>query len=337
VHRLQKIDSLLMKRFDGVLLMLRICLLLFSAGIPFVTCQHADSTGPTTSTLALPNGLNFLVLGDWGFLGQLHQQPVANQMEYYAREVNAKFIVSTGDNFYQNGVSSVQDFQWQESFERVYTGSHLQIPFKVVLGNHDYEQIGSAQYEVDYTYRSSRWQMPAPYFTEVVPIDATTSLRLVYIDTNPFVEEYRKHPAAYPGLLQQDTGRQLAWLDSVLAHAPERWKIVVGHHPIRSVGTDHADQPELVAQLQPLLTKYGVQVYLCGHSHTLQHLTTGGATDYVVSGGGGAPLGGVTLNPPARFAVAEGGFALLSVNADSLRVNFINASGIKLYQMQRGK
>ena len=277
------------------------------------------------------------MLGDWGFKGFLHQRPVADQMDRYAGVVHPKFIISTGDNFYLTGVSSVQDVQWQQSFELIYTGSHLQIPFKAVLGNHDYEQVASAQSEINYTRQSNRWQMPARYFTESIPIDAKTNLRLVYIDTNPFVEQYRQNSAGYPGLLQQDTKRQLAWIDSVLAHAPEAWKIVVGHHPIRSVGTDHGDQPELVDQLQPLLTKHGVQVYLCGHSHTLQHLTTGGVTDYIISGGGGAPLGGVAPGPRSRFAVAEGGFAVLSVNTDSLRVSFVNAMGDEIYQMQRGR
>ena len=315
---------------------LSLLLLLLVAGLGPAGCKQTDTASPTVAATALPNGLNLLVLGDWGFKGLLHQRPVADQMDLFAGALRPKFVISTGDNFYQTGVSSVQDSQWKQSFELVYTGSHLQIPFKVVLGNHDYEQAASAQAEIDYTRQSNRWQMPARYFTESVPIDAKTSLRIVYIDTNPFVTEYRQNSAAYSDLPQQDTKRQLVWIDSVLAHAPETWKIVVGHHPIRSVGTDHGDQPELVSQLQPLLTKYDVQAYLCGHSHTLQHLTSG-PTDYIVSGGGGAPLGGVAPGPPARFAVAEGGFAVLSVNSDSLRVSFINAAGDKRYTMQRGK
>ncbi len=300
-------------------------------------CQPPDSANPIVSATTLPNSLNVLVWGDWGIRGLLHQQLVADQMERVAGAIIPRFMISTGDNFYLNGVSSVTDSQWQQSFEQVYSGAHLQIPVKAVLGNHDYEQTGSAQAEVDYTRQSSRWKMPARYFTEVVSVNPKTSVRLVYIDTNPFIEAYLQNPAGYPSLAEADTRRQLAWIDSVLAHAPEPWKIVVGHHPIRSVGTDHGDQPELIRQLQPLLTKYGVQVYLCGHSHTLQHLTTGGTTEYIISGGGGAPLGGVAPAPPARFAVTEAGFAVLSVNTDSLRVSFIDATGANRYRMQRGR
>lgn len=305
-------------------------------GIWLTGCNQHDANPPSTLVVPLPNGLTFLVFGDWGFKGQLHQQPVADQMEHFANLLNPKFVISTGDNFYLNGVSSLQDDQWQKSFEQVYTGPDLQIPFKVILGNHDYQQAASVQTEIDYTRQSSRWKMPARYFTERISIDPKTSLRLIYIDTNPFIEEYRQNSGAYPGLLQQNTQRQLVWIDSVLAHSAETWKIVVGHHPIRSVGTDHGDQPELVNQLQPLLAKYGVQAYLCGHSHTLQHLNAGGVTEYIVSGGGGAPLGGVLPGPPARFSSAEGGFAIVSVNSDSLRVSFISAGGDRLYQMQRG-
>ena len=310
---------------------------MFSTGFLLTGCKQAETNTTPELATTLPNGLTFLVLGDWGFRGQLHQQPVADQMEQYAKLIKPKFVVSTGDNFYLNGVNGLQDEQWQQSFERIYTGADLQIPFKVILGNHDYEQTGSAEIEIAYTKQSSRWQMPAHYFTESVAVNGKTSLRLVYIDTNPFIAEYRQNSSAYPGLVQQDRQRQLVWIDSVLSHSCETWKIVVGHHPIQSVGTDHGGQPEMVAQLQPLLTNYGVQMYLCGHTHTLQHLTTGGVTDYIISGAGGAPLGDVASAPPARFAVAEGGFTILSVNTDSLRVSFVNASGTKLYQMQRGR
>ena len=40
------------------------------------------------------------------------------------------------------------------------------------------------------------------------------------------------------------------------------------------------------------MEKYNVDVYICGHDHNLQHLRTvaGNGLDFVVSGGGGAPL-----------------------------------------------
>jgi len=295
------------------------------------------STGNSDLTNPQPNTVNMLVIGDWGVKGLLHQQAVANQMERYARTNQPYCVISTGDNFYPTGVTDVTDSQWQESFEHVYSGPHLQIPFKAILGNHDYEHTANPLAEIAYTKQSSRWQMPSRYFTEVVPIDAKTNLRLIYLDTNPFINEYRQNQAEFPGLAQQDTQRQLNWLDSTLRNSVEPWKIVVGHHPIYSVGTDHGNQPELLNSLQPILTKYNVQLYLCGHTHTLQHISTGGKTDYIISGGGGAPLGNVSTSPSARFSTAQGGFAALSITSDSLDLRFINSSGDQIYQMKRGR
>jgi len=39
----------------------------------------------------------------------------------------------------------VDDPQWQSSFEKVYTASSLQVPWHVVLGNHDYHHDPDAQ------------------------------------------------------------------------------------------------------------------------------------------------------------------------------------------------
>ena len=35
-------------------------------------------------------------------------------------------------------------------------------------------------------------------------------------------------------------------------------------------GGEHGNTPELHASVKPLLERYGVDVYLCGHDHTLQ-------------------------------------------------------------------
>ncbi len=45
--------------------------------------------------------------------------------------------------------------------------------------------------------------------------------------------------------------------------------------------------PEVGAALKPLMDTYGVDAYLCGHEHNLQHLhIETERTHYIVSGGG---------------------------------------------------
>jgi 3',5'-cyclic AMP phosphodiesterase CpdA len=49
------------------------------------------------------------------------------------------------------------------------------------------------------------------------------------------------------------------------------WIIVAGHYPIVSRG-EHGDILELLTYLQPLLEKYDVDAYICGHDHISEHL-----------------------------------------------------------------
>src|SRR5580693_9521335 len=76
----------------------------------------AASTEPT---------LTFLAVGDWGRDGAFRQAEVAQRMGETAAAVRAKFILSVGDNFYDNGVAGVDDPKWKTSFQDVYAAPSL--------------------------------------------------------------------------------------------------------------------------------------------------------------------------------------------------------------------
>ena len=76
-----------------------------------------------------------------------------------SKDNGAKFIISVGDTFYENGVQSADDPHWQKSFEEVYRDPALQIPWQVILGNHDYH--GNCDAQITYGSVNPRWQMPA--------------------------------------------------------------------------------------------------------------------------------------------------------------------------------
>ena len=68
------------------------------------------------------SSLNFMVVGDWG--GQddppYYTNPehdVAKQMGDIAASMGAQFTLSMGDNFYDNGVTDVDDPRFKETFE----------------------------------------------------------------------------------------------------------------------------------------------------------------------------------------------------------------------------
>jgi hypothetical protein len=70
--------------------------------------------------------LNFLVVGDWGRNGLYNQSLVAEQMGNVGAQLNVSFIISTGDNFYENGLTGPDDEQFSTSFSNIYTQKSLQ-------------------------------------------------------------------------------------------------------------------------------------------------------------------------------------------------------------------
>ncbi|GJN04654.1 hypothetical protein PR202_ga22219 [Eleusine coracana subsp. coracana] len=72
--------------------------------------------------------LTVLAVGDWGRRGQFNQTLVADQMGIIGKKMNIDFIVNVGDNFYDNGLTGVDDKAFEESITNIYTADSLQKP-----------------------------------------------------------------------------------------------------------------------------------------------------------------------------------------------------------------
>ena len=279
------------------------------------------------------DGLNFLLVGDWGRNGEKDQTDVATQMGIAAKAMEAKFIVSVGDNFYESGVKSVDDPQWQSSFEKVYTAPALQVPWNVVLGNHDYH--GNCEAQIDYSKLSKRWRMPARYFQRTEKIDDATAADFFYIDTTPMAKASDDTDIPREALKDQDLAKQLSWLDAALAASTAPWKIVIAHHPVYSGGV-HGDTPFIINHVLPLLEKYGVQAYFNGHDHDLQHLQAG-KVNLFCTGGGSKPRAVIKKTDHTKFGLGCSGFITASLQADTLEVRMIDDKGQMLYSTGVGR
>ena len=120
-------------------------------------------------------------------------------MSALANDMEIKFVMALGDNFYDNGVSSTNDNQWNSSWADVYKNRfpNLKIPFYAVLGNHDYGYgADGVQAQIDKTYSEDNtqglWNMPAQAYVELIPLPDGGSLMMINIDTttlNPSANE----------------------------------------------------------------------------------------------------------------------------------------------------
>lgn len=272
-------------------------------------------------------GLNFLIFGDWGRNGEPDQARVAAQMALAAKKIQPRFVVSVGDNFYEVGVTSATDPQWQSSFENVYNDPALQIPWHVILGNHDY--CGNCEAQLEYSRHHPRWNMPARYFQQTHKIDGTVAADFFYLDTTPMVQKYKKHEIMRANVESQDVNKQIAWFTDALAASPAPWKIVIGHHPIYS-GGEHGDTRELVKHILPLLHEYKAQAWFNGHDHDLQHLVAGDLNMFCT--GAGSQFRPTRKTVRSKFAKAGSGFTTVSLQADRMLVTMTGDRGNILYR-----
>lgn len=266
----------------------------------------------------------FYAIGDWGRRGQFGQKELATTMGKAARVVEPEFIVSTGDNFYPDGVASTLDPAWKHSFEEVYSDHSLNCTWYVTLGNHDYR--GSVQAQIDYSNISRRWEMPDRYFFRDVTIEKGKSARFLFIDTNPLNDEYYTRDKYRNTVIDQDTTAQLQWIDSLL-QVDVDYKIVVGHHPLYTGGKRVADINYVRKHLEPLLDKHKVTAYIAGHEHDLQHIKPENhPTHHLVSGAGSEvrPTGSLEATV---FAKSIQGFLVVGLKAQGIDIQFVDLHG----------
>lgn len=281
--------------------------------------------------------LRFIAFGDWGRNGLDGQQQCADEMGKFASQNKTDFVLVLGDNFYPKGVISTDDLQWKTSFENVYTAASLQIPWYVTIGNHDYG--GNVNAQIDYSKLSTRWILPARYYSKELKV-GSSKLLLVILDSNPFITSYHmRNPeddelgdSSVADINRQDINAQLDWLETVLSSSDAKWKIAAAHHPVYSGGV-HGNTPELIEKFKPILEKYKVNLYLCGHDHDMQYLKPpDGSVNYFVAGSG-SQLRKAGSNIYSKFYASENGFLAVTVSEKSITAKFVDVNGKELYSV----
>jgi tartrate-resistant acid phosphatase type 5 len=264
-----------------------------------------------------------VALGDTG-KGNDGQRNVAAAIAAKCARDGCDFALLLGDNVYDSGVASPDDPLFQTVFEEPYR--NVDLPFYVILGNHDYGGNGAGYelfkgpYEVQYSQRSTKWRMPAEYYRF-----REAHVEIFGLDTN-------KQMYNQAAEQRQDVR---GWIRGSTA----TWKIAMGHHPYLSNGP-HGNAGEYDGlPFVPIANGAGVKnfmddivcgkvdLYLCGHDHSRQWLTgTCDGTELAVSGAG-ATTTDLPGRNPTRFQASTLGFLYVRIEGRTLTAEFLDARG----------
>ena len=295
------------------------------------------------------NSLNFLVMADWGGQdGNPFTTPdevsVAKQMGIIGSQISPSFVLALGDNFYDAGVKSADDPRFQETFENVFTAPSLDIPFYVIAGNHDHH--GNVSGEIAYSAKSKRWNFPATHYKLNFTIPGTNStIVFLMIDTVLLTGDSYDESSSPPNGPADVALAELQWVwieETLKATQNADYVFVAGHYPVWSIA-EHGPTEGLVYLLRPMLNKYKVSAYLCGHEHNLQYIhEEGSGVEYLVIGAAHSVDTSTkhAANVPADWvkfhyadAASMGGFAYFEGNTKSITVTFATGVGKDVYQM----
>jgi predicted MPP superfamily phosphohydrolase len=276
------------------------------------------------------NGYNFIIANDLGRNGYYDQKPIAETMGEWADKADIHFVAAAGDIHHFNGVASISDPLWMTNYELIYSHPELMLDWYPVLGNHEYH--GNTKAVLDYSKVSRRWVMPARYYTMVKQVDEKTAVRLIFIDTAPLITKYRTEKSEYPDACKQNDKAQLRFIDSVLSVSKEKWKIVIGHHPVfAQTSKDDSERLDMQARLDPLLKKYKVDYYVCGHIHNFQHIQKPDSpVNYIVNSSASSSRKVQAIDGTV-FCSDKTGFSICSVTDHKFTIYFIDKDGNEVY------
>jgi 3',5'-cyclic AMP phosphodiesterase CpdA len=255
----------------------------------------------TTSTKAEP--LAFLYFGD--VQTGIYSMWSRVVRRAYSMAPDARFIVYAGDLINRNG----RDQEWGEWYQAAGWINRL-VPSFPAPGNHEYGIILHTDRRISVNWR--------PQFT--LPANGVPGLE----ETNYYMDIQGVRMIALNSNLKQK--EQAAWLDALLANNPNRWTVVVFHHPIYSTKRGR-DNPELRQMWQPVFNKHGVDLVLQGHDHAYGRTNLVAGTVYVVSMSGTKMYELGDSKVFARVAENTQLFQIVRVQDDTLRFEAHVAGG----------
>ncbi|MDH7514604.1 MAG: hypothetical protein QHI48_01835 [Bacteroidota bacterium] len=329
-HETRSMSARMEKREAGMPLAVLLTGLLFSMPAGVVKAQYGRVENPhpippfdATERLA-PPALSFFVIGSWG-CGGAEQRNVAEAIRRRHEQEAAAAVLTTGNNFLDEGVAGLDDPQWHSKFEAVFKGAGAYPPFYPTLGISDAKGKADAQILYSSVHGESdhpKWVMPGRCWTALFRANASSlAVRVTGIDT-PLIMEGTP----------MERKEVLRVIDSLLGLNDAAWKIVVGHHPVYSNGRG-GNTLGMILSVQPLLEKHGVQAYFAGRDNDLQILAPVRGVRYAVSGAAcrtsDTRWADNTLFTDSRF-----GFLWFQVNEREMLIQAVASDGTVLFAVK---
>lgn len=244
-------------------------------------------------------------------------------------------VVHAGDIAYAGtGKTWEFEFFWDLFFRQIEPYA-AKIPYMAAVGNHEHY--------FNYTSYLTRFQMPSAHsggFKNFWLSFDHTYVHWVFMSTE---HDYK------PG------SDQYKWLEQDLAkananRAQRPWIFLVGHRPMfcstTSEWVQHSPGASFQANIEPLMLKYGVDVYWSGHEHLYERtwptkngtvpLTYSdrvyrrpGIPTHIVQGNAGAFVGTGWVQPRpswSAFREQQYGYGRLTINATAFHYEFISTN-----------
>ena len=239
---------------------------------------------------------------------------------------NLDLSLSVGDMIYGTFYDSLaQNIAKYDGFFSATSPLTSSVPLYPAVGNH--ESIATASnrvgYEQEFTLPVNNGADAATYGEEYYSF-VNGDTRFISLCTE------------LPGQEGLITGNQQAWLGQVLAANTSKWAVVFMHRPLFAgvhltdpwMNTGNAAGQQNRWELHNLFRQCGVDVVFEGHEHFYHHHVEDGV-QYVITGGGGAPL----MTPPWPLAgdiFSWSGYEHVKVDetASSMKVSAIDSTGL---------
>ncbi len=268
----------------------------------------------------------FVVYGDTRTHADIHAK-VASKIA----AANPALVLHTGDIVVDGRKADL----WQTGFFGPAAPFLSKSVLYTVLGNHEHD---SANYFNFFELPGNERYYSFDY----------AKVHFVVLDTNEpsFPKEHKgesKWADEFVKVINKFWNDQIEWLRKDLAaHADARLTVLCQHSPLYDSSKSETRQKnyaKLRARLVPELQRFGVDVVFAGHDHFYERNVVDGI-QYVVTGGGGAPLYSAGDKLPTERAHADvNHYLIVDVKKNAVKVRALDLDGNTLdsFTLELGK